>query len=112
VGTSSQQSRRAAPGEQSCGAAADGACAGSAQKYDVLQFKVGPALESGIIPVVLAPIWLLYGYLQPLVDTAFKNDPATKVLPVRGSPAGCVWRPVALPADTGACMAYAKQCLP
>jgi len=57
-----------------------------AQKYDVLQFKVGPALESGIIPVVLAPIWLLYGYVQPLVDTAFKNDPATKVPPIAWLP--------------------------
>ena len=44
----------------------------------MLQFKVGPALESGIIPVVLAPIWLLYGYLQPLLDTVFKDDPATQ----------------------------------
>ena len=52
-----------------------------AQKYDVLQFKVGPALESGVIPLVLAPIWLLYGYLTPLLDTVFKNEPATQVRP-------------------------------
>ena len=49
-----------------------------AQKYDVLQFKVGPALESGVIPLVLAPIWLLYGYLTPLLDTVFKDKPATQ----------------------------------
>lgn len=51
---------------------------GCAQKYDVLQFKVGPALESGVIPLVLAPIWLLYGYLTPLLDTVFKNDTTTQ----------------------------------
>ena len=45
----------------------------------MLQFQIGPALESGIIPVVLAPIWLLYGYLQPLLDTVFKDEPATQV---------------------------------
>ncbi|KAK9845425.1 hypothetical protein WJX81_006137 [Elliptochloris bilobata] len=52
-------------------------------KYDVLQFKVGPALQSGVIPLVLAPIWLLYGYLQPLLDTMFKDDPATQVATAR-----------------------------
>ena len=45
----------------------------------MLQFKVGPALESGVIPLVLAPIWLLYGYLTPLLDTVFKNEPTTQV---------------------------------
>ena len=45
----------------------------------MLQFKIGPAIESGVIPLVLAPIWLLYGYLQPLLDVVFKNDPATQV---------------------------------
>ena len=38
------------------------------QVYDVLQFQVGPFLQSGLVPVVLAPIWVLYVYLQPLMD--------------------------------------------
>ena len=44
----------------------------------MLQFQVGPALESGVIPLVLAPIWLLYGYLTPLLDTVFKDEPTTQ----------------------------------
>ena len=34
----------------------------------MLQFQVGPFLQSGLVPVVLAPIWVLYVYLQPLMD--------------------------------------------
>ena len=40
----------------------------SLQVYDVLPFKVGPFLQSGLVPLVLAPIWVLYVYLQPLMD--------------------------------------------
>ena len=46
--------------------------------YDVLPFvvdtPVGPMVQAGIIPLVLAPIWVLYGYLQPLLDEVFAND--------------------------------------
>lgn len=38
------------------------------QVYDVLPFQVGPFLQSGLVPLVLAPIWVLYAYLQPLLD--------------------------------------------
>ena len=38
------------------------------QVYDVLPFQVGPFLQSGLVPLVLAPIWVLYEYLQPLLD--------------------------------------------
>ena len=31
-------------------------------------FQVGPFLQSGLVPIVLAPIWVLYVYLQPLMD--------------------------------------------
>ena len=49
-------------------------------KYDVWPFMVGPFFESGTIPLTLAPIWLLYGYLQPLVDEMTKDsDPAVAV---------------------------------
>lgn len=43
--------------------------------YDVLPFKVGPFLESGLVPLVLAPIWLSYGYLAPVIDQAIADDP-------------------------------------
>jgi hypothetical protein len=43
-------------------------------EYDVLPFKVGPFLESGLVPLVLAPIWVLYGYLYPLLDKFFADD--------------------------------------
>ena len=46
--------------------------------YDVLPFVVdtplGPMVQAGIIPLVLAPIWVLYGYLQPLLDEVFADD--------------------------------------
>ena len=38
------------------------------QVYDALPFHVGPFLQSGLVPLVLAPIWVLYAYLQPLLD--------------------------------------------
>eukprot|EP00891_Asterochloris_glomerata_P006560 jgi/Astpho2/6560/Aster-x1382 len=50
--------------------------------YDVLPFVVdtplGPMVQAGIIPLVLVPIWVLYGYLQPLLDEVFADDPATE----------------------------------
>ena len=46
--------------------------------YDVLPFVVdtplGPMVQAGIIPLVLVPIWVLYGYLQPLLDEVFADD--------------------------------------
>ena len=45
--------------------------------YDVLPFKIGPFLESGLVPIVLAPIWILYGYLYPLLDEFFSDESAT-----------------------------------
>jgi hypothetical protein len=44
------------------------------QVYDVLTFSVGPFLESGLVPLVLAPIWVLYGYLYPLLDEYFDDE--------------------------------------
>ena len=50
--------------------------------YDVLPFvvdtPVGPMVQAGIIPLVLAPIWVLYGYLQPLLDEVFADDVSRK----------------------------------
>ena len=34
------------------------------QIYDVWDFTLGPFPEAGTIPILLAPIWLLYGYVQ------------------------------------------------
>lgn len=42
--------------------------------YDVLPFSVGPFLQSWLVPLVLAPIWVLYGYLYPLLDTYFDDE--------------------------------------
>ncbi|EIE21281.1 hypothetical protein COCSUDRAFT_43577 [Coccomyxa subellipsoidea C-169] len=42
--------------------------------YDVLPFKVGPFYQSGLVPLVLAPIWVLYGYLYPLLDSYFDDE--------------------------------------
>ena len=36
--------------------------------------KIGPFLESGLVPFLLAPIWLLYGYLTPVLDEVFAED--------------------------------------
>ncbi len=47
------------------------------QIYDLWPIKIGPFLESGVVPLVLAPIWLLYGYLYPLLDEVFRADAAT-----------------------------------
>jgi len=48
------------------------------QEYDLWPIKIGPFLESGVVPIVLAPIWLLYGYLYPLVDEVFAEEEATR----------------------------------
>ena len=32
--------------------------------YDPQNFKIGIAKESGLVPLLLAPIWLLFPYLQ------------------------------------------------
>lgn len=42
--------------------------------YDVLPFSVGPFLQSWLVPLVLAPIWVLYGYLYPLLDSYFDDE--------------------------------------
>lgn len=44
------------------------------QVYDVWPIKIGPFFESGLVPLVLAPIWLLYGYLAPVLDQAFADE--------------------------------------
>jgi hypothetical protein len=41
--------------------------------YDVWAFKLGPFPEAWTIPLLLAPIWLLYGYLAPITDE-YVND--------------------------------------
>lgn len=43
-------------------------------KFDVGEFMVGPFVQSWLVPFVLAPIWLLYGYLQPVLDEWFRDD--------------------------------------
>ena len=55
------------------------------QVYDVWPIKVGPFLESGLVPFLLAPIWLLYGYLYPLLDEFFADDAAVKEANKRAS---------------------------
>lgn len=55
------------------------------QVYDVWPFKIGPFLESGLVPFLLAPIWVLYGYLTPLLDEFFGNEESTKVASDRAS---------------------------
>lgn len=45
--------------------------------YDLWPIKIGPFLESGVVPIVLAPIWVLYGYLYPLLDEVFAEEEAT-----------------------------------
>jgi hypothetical protein len=47
------------------------------QIYDLWPIKIGPFLESGVVPIVLAPIWVLYGYLYPLLDEVFAEEEAT-----------------------------------
>lgn len=43
-------------------------CDTPVQVYDVWPFTVGPFIQSGLVPLVLAPIWVLYVYLQPFMD--------------------------------------------
>jgi hypothetical protein len=51
--------------------------------YDYFKFTVntplGPAVESLLVPLLLAPIWLLYAWAVPLADTIFEDDEATAV---------------------------------
>lgn len=47
--------------------------------YDVWAFKVGPALQSGLIPIVLAPIWVAYTYLTVLLDEANAEELPTQL---------------------------------
>lgn len=57
--------------------------------YDVWAFKVGPFLEAGTIPLLLAPIWLLYAYLVPLADAYVGADqPATRIANEKASSLG------------------------
>ncbi|DBB05397.1 hypothetical protein WJX82_006207 [Trebouxia sp. C0006] len=50
---------------------------GQIQAYDPQKFNVGIAKESGLVPLLLAPIWLLFPYLQVLLDEYNAEDPAT-----------------------------------
>lgn len=44
--------------------------------YDVWAFNLGPFPEAGTIPILLAPIWLLYGYVAPILDEYLaRSDP-------------------------------------
>jgi hypothetical protein len=45
--------------------------------YDVWAFNLGPFPEAWTIPIALAPIWLLYGYVAPILDE-YVNDGATR----------------------------------
>lgn len=55
------------------------------QIYDVWPIKIGPFLESGLVPLVLAPIWVLYGYLYPLLDEVFAEEESTELARERAS---------------------------
>lgn len=39
---------------------------GQIQAYDPQNFSLGIAKQSGLVPLLLAPIWLLFPYLQVL----------------------------------------------
>ena len=58
------------------------------QVYDVLPFQVGPFLQSGLVPLVLAPIWVLYGYLQPLLDNLWPGVSLLHRSPANGAEQG------------------------
>ena len=45
---------------------------GQIQAYDPQKFNVGIAKESGLVPLLLAPIWLLFPYLQASLDVQFE----------------------------------------
>ena len=47
---------------------------GTLQVYDLWPFRVGSMLQAGIVPAVLLPIWLLYGYAVPFVDEFFGDE--------------------------------------
>jgi hypothetical protein len=55
-------------------------------KYDLWEFHIGSAVESGLIPFLLAPIWVLYSYLQPLADAYNGDDEATAAASRRAEP--------------------------
>lgn len=59
--------------------------AGLVQIYDVWPIKIGPFLESGLVPLVLVPIWLLYGYAYPLLDEVFAEEASTEEARERAS---------------------------
>lgn len=40
---------------------------GQIQAYDPQNFNVGIAKQSGLVPLLLAPIWLLFPYLQVIM---------------------------------------------
>jgi len=50
--------------------------------YDYFAFTIntplGPAVESMLVPLLLAPIWLLYAWAYPLADAAYEDDEATE----------------------------------
>ncbi|KAL3147371.1 hypothetical protein ABBQ32_002851 [Trebouxia sp. C0010 RCD-2024] len=50
---------------------------GQIQAYDPQNFSLGIAKQSGLVPLLLAPIWLLFPYLQVLTDQYNADDPAT-----------------------------------
>ena len=45
---------------------------GQIQAYDPQKFNVGIAKESGLVPLLLAPIWLLFPYLQVSLNVQFE----------------------------------------
>ena len=55
------------------------------QEFDLWPIKIGPFYESGVVPLVLAPIWVLYGYLYPLLDEVYAGDGATEEARERAS---------------------------
>ena len=46
---------------------------GQIQAYDPQKFNVGIAKESGLVPLLLAPIWLLFPYLQVSLSVQFDS---------------------------------------
>ena len=55
------------------------------QVYHYLNFNIGPFLNSGLVPILLAPIWVLYGWLYPILDELLEEGSADEVKGLSGS---------------------------
>ena len=67
---------------QQCSRQPETHCSIPVQVYDVWPFTVGPFIQSGLVPLVLAPIWVLYVYLQPFMDNLWPGvSPCNSLTP-------------------------------